>query len=124
MPYGEVDHGKRFFSSRGCAETSIDGRPCTWGAALTRFGAQRKSSKRFDTMCAETAEASRTLQNNGRQGIVFRATPSHLAFTCLLVTRTFVRVKGLVICALFPLELPTAKMSSPASHISKNFSKL
>jgi hypothetical protein len=72
MPYGEVDHGKRFFSSRGCAETSIDGPPSTPGGSLTLSGAQSESSKRSDTMCAETAEACPTLQNNGRRGIAFR----------------------------------------------------
>jgi len=69
MPYGEVDHGKRFSSSRGCAETLIGGPPSTPGGSLTLSGAQSESSKRFDTMCAETAEACQTLQNNGRRVI-------------------------------------------------------
>jgi hypothetical protein len=74
---GEVDHGKHFCSSRGCAETSIDGLPSTPGGSLTLCGAQNESLKRFVTTCAETAEAYPTLQNNARRGIGFPLAPSN-----------------------------------------------
>ena len=45
------------------------GRRAPRAASLTLFGAPSESSKKFDTMYAETAEACQTLQNNGRRGI-------------------------------------------------------
>ena len=69
MPCGEVDRGKRVFSSRGCAEISTDGRRSALADAPQSVRRAKQVIKEFQFYVCGNRRSLPVSRNSERRGI-------------------------------------------------------